>query len=40
VRGYEAEYVNGLWLMQTSALCGLAGRSAGARCRLARVLSA
>ena len=22
VRSYEAEYVNGLWLMQTSALCG------------------
>ena len=32
VRSYEAEYVNGLWLMQTSALCGLAGRNADARC--------
>jgi hypothetical protein len=32
VRSYESEYSGGLWLMQTSALCGLAGRSAGARC--------
>ena len=32
VRSYESEYVNGTWLMRTSALCGLAGRSAGARC--------
>ena len=23
VRSYEAEYVNGLWLMRTSALCGV-----------------
>jgi hypothetical protein len=32
VRGFEAEYVNALWLMRTSALCGLAGQGAGARC--------
>ena len=40
VRSYEAAYVNGLWLMQTSALCGPAGRSSPARCRSGRVLSA
>ena len=40
VRSYEAEYSNGLWLMQTSALCGVAGRRGSGGGTSARILSA